>query len=58
MAEDKKEKQLPRFDSGSRPTSEQNRDASRARKLTWSPRRGYFVDDDGCLMRDRFGQRL
>jgi len=55
MPDDKKK--AP-FDSGSRPRSFRNKVAARQRGLRWNSRKGYYVDEDGALMRDRFGQPL
>ena len=53
MPDDKKK--AP-FDSGSRPRSFRNKVAARQRGLRWNSRKGYYVDEDGALMRDRFGR--
>jgi hypothetical protein len=55
---EKSEEEKPPFDSGSGPGSPQNRRAARVRGLAWNPRKRYYVDSDGDLMRDRFGQPL
>ena len=51
-------KQKAPFDSGSSPRSPRKRKTARSRGLWWNPRKGYYVDEDGALMRDRFGQPL
>ncbi len=54
----KKKREKPSFDSGSRPRSQQNRTASRARGLRWNARKGFYVGPSGELVLDRFGQPL
>ncbi|MEK7187955.1 MAG: hypothetical protein AAB691_03880 [Patescibacteria group bacterium] len=46
------------FDPDFPPESEINREATRKRELTWSPEDDCYVDDEGCLIFDRFGQPL
>lgn len=49
--------QKPDFDPDLLPTSQHNQDAAKARGLRFHPRHNAFVDEDGCLARDRFGQK-
>lgn len=46
------------FDPDSAPTSEQNRQAAEAEGLRWDPKSNCFLDEDGGMIRDQFGQRL
>ena len=48
----------PKFDADLSPQHEDNREAARARRLKYSNRKRGYVDEDGCLIRDRFGQPL
>ncbi len=46
------------FDPDLAPTSEQNRLAAESEGLKWDPKSNYFLDEDGGMIRDQFGQRL
>lgn len=46
------------FDPDLSPSAEVNRKAAEERRLRYSSRRQTYVDEDGCLRRDRFGQPL
>lgn len=50
--------QKPRFDPDISRHHPANQEAAEARGLRWSSKRKAYVDEDGCLIRDRFGQRL
>lgn len=52
------EEQQPKFDPDFTPEHEQNKEAARVRRLKYDPRKRAYVDQDGCLRRDRFGQLL
>jgi hypothetical protein len=49
---------LPDFDPDLSPAHFTNRKAAHARNLIWDGKRRAYVDSDGCLIRDRFGQPL
>lgn len=51
-------RKLPKFDADLSTDHPTNREAARIRGLHWSERRKAYVDSDGCLRRDRFGQPL
>jgi len=46
----------PEFDPDLSPENEQNKDAARAARLVYDRMKRAYVDEDGCLRRDRFGQ--
>ena len=46
------------FDSDVSPENPVNVKAVEQRGLMYNPRRGYYVDEDGCPVRDEFGQSL
>ena len=46
------------FDPDLSPDHETNKQAARDRGLRYDARKRAYVDQDGCLVRDRFGQRL
>jgi hypothetical protein len=46
----------PKFDTNFSPEHQQNKDAARARGLTYDRKKQCYVDEDGCVRRDRFGQ--
>lgn len=48
----------PGFDADFSPRAEVNREAASARGLRYDPRKRAYVDEDGCLIRDCFGQRF
>ena len=35
-----------------------NKEVAKERNLRFDNRKGFYVDEDGCLIRDRFGQPL
>lgn len=45
------------FDPDSSPASEQNTEAAEQRGLRFDNKEKAFVDEDGCLIRDRYGQQ-
>lgn len=51
-------KKLPDFDPDFSPDSEYNQEAAEARGLQFDPQSQQYVDDDGCPVRDEFGQPL
>lgn len=50
--------ELPKFDPDLLPDHENNRKAADARGWRFERRKKYYVDEDGCLMADKFGQPL
>jgi hypothetical protein len=44
------------FDSDLSPEHPANQEAAQQRGLVYSPNRASYIDEDGCLIRDRFGQ--
>jgi len=46
------------FDPDLSPEHETNKEAAKANGLRYDSRRKMYVDEDGCLRRDRFGQPL
>lgn len=46
------------FDADLSPTSASNLRAARARGLTFDETKNHYIDDEGTLARDRFGQPL
>jgi hypothetical protein len=53
-----KEEKQPPFEPGLPPSSIHNKDAAAARNLSYDRRKRCYVDADGALMRDRYGQPL
>lgn len=53
-----REEPVPKFDSDLSRSHPTNREAAHVRRLRWSKRRQAYVDEDGCMIRDRFGQRF
>jgi hypothetical protein len=49
---------LPQFDADFAPEHFINQKAAKSRGLTWDANRRAYVDADGCLLRDQFGQQL
>jgi len=47
---------LNEFDSETHPRSEQNIEAARQRGLTYDFDKQAYVDSEGCLILDKFGQ--
>ena len=52
------QKEPQKFDADLSPSAEVNKKAARTRGWTWSEKRGHYIDSDGCLMADRYGQPL
>jgi len=48
----------PKFDPDLSPYNIQNKNAAKAHKLRYDRRLKMYVDEDGALVRDRYGQRL
>lgn len=46
------------FDPDLSPEAEVNQDAADARGLTYDPRARVYRDEDGCPMRDEYGQPI
>lgn len=49
---------LMKFDPDLSPEHETNRRAAKGLKLTYDHGRRVYVDEDGCLTHDKFGQKL
>ena len=52
------EKKLPEFDADLSWKNVQNRKAAKAHGLKYDNRRKIYIDEDGCPVRDKYGQRL
>jgi len=52
------DEKLPDFDPDVSPKNPQNIRAANARGLKYDRRSRVYRDEDGCLVRDRFGQLL
>lgn len=50
------EGKLPEFDEDLSPYNPQNIEAAQARELTFDGTLGAYVDEDGCMVRDEYGQ--
>lgn len=48
--------ELPEFNPDLSPTNSVNVEAAEAHNLKYDPSKGVYVDDDGYLIRDKFGQ--
>ena len=46
------------FDADYGPNNPHNQDVAKRRGLTYNPHSRRYEDNDGCLIRDRFGQPL
>lgn len=46
------------FDPDFSPKHETNKKAAEERRLKYDEKRRVYVDEDGCLIRDKFGQPL
>ena len=46
------------FDSYFSRNNPVNKEAARERGLKYDEMKGFYVDEDDCLIRDRFGQEL
>lgn len=53
-----KEPVKPEFDADYGPNHPVNKEAAEAHGLRFNPRSGYYEDEDGFLIRDKFGQLL
>ncbi len=56
--EESLEDKLSKFDADSPPDNQVNIEAAKARGLTYDTDKEAYVDSDGCLIRDRYGQRF
>lgn len=56
--EKKVEPKKPEFDPNLSRTNVQNKRAAKAHNLRYCRRRKMYIDSDGALVRDRYGQRL
>ena len=54
--QEKLELRLNDFDPDLSPRHQTNQEAAAQRGLAYDPHKKSFVDEDGCLIRDRFGQ--
>ena len=54
----RREEDLPAFDPDFPPGNPHNLDVAERLGLSYNPEKGYYVDEDGCLIRDRFGHPL
>ena len=54
----RRDESLPEFDSDLSPSDIRNKLAADARGLKYNPPQGAYLDADGCLIRDRFGQEF
>jgi hypothetical protein len=54
----KREEDLPRFEPSLSPDNIHNREAAKQRDLTYDPKRQVYIDGEGYLIRDKFGQPL
>lgn len=52
----KLEKKLTNFDADISPDNPTNIEAARQRGLVYDTEREAYVDEDGCLIRDQYGQ--
>jgi hypothetical protein len=48
----------PKFDPDLSPAHPTNREAAQAHKVTYDPKRRMYVDDEGYLRFDEYGQPL
>ena len=48
----------PKFDPDFTPAHPTNVEAAKAAKVRYDPRTKVYRDPDGCIVRDRFGQKL
>lgn len=49
---------LPDFDPDFSPSNPCNREAAKARGLSYNPRRKVYIDEDGFSILDKYGQPL
>ena len=54
----REEKIIANFDSDLSPESHTNQKAAKDRGLRFDAAKEHYVDEDGCLIRDKFGQPL
>jgi hypothetical protein len=54
----KMKERLPDFDAELSPDNISNIGAARARGLVYNPEQRDYADRDGCLIRDKYGQRF
>lgn len=52
------DRRLLNFDANYSPQNPINQQAAEQRRWEYDLRKGFYVDEDGCLMADRFGQPL
>ena len=52
------QKNYPEFDPDFLPDSEHNKEVADKLKLKYDHKSKFYVDEDGCLVRDEFGQPL
>jgi len=50
------DKRLTEFDPDFSPRHSTNIEAAKQRGLTYNSQKRVYVDEDGCLIRDKFGQ--
>ncbi len=50
--------QAPEFDADLAPDNQQNQEAAKFSGLWWNPHERTWDDEDGCPVRDEFGQPL
>ena len=48
----------PSFDADYGPNNPVNQEAAKTHRLRFNPRSRCYEDEDGCLIRDEFGQPL
>jgi len=53
---EKRDQLKPKFDPDLSPSHPDNQKAAEVRGLSFDVKKQAYVDDDGCLIRDRFGQ--
>lgn len=58
MSKAKDTNQVPEFDADLSPKSDHNRQVAEKRGLRYDPESRYYRDEDGALVRDKFGQPL
>jgi glucan-binding YG repeat protein len=58
MDEEGLAKKLPDFDPDFSFRHPANQEAARQRGWVYDPQIGYYIDEDGCLMADEYGQDL
>ncbi len=58
LSKNKERKAETKFDAYFSPRNSVNRQAAGEKNLIYDEEKGFYVDEDGCLIRDRFGQEL